>query len=238
MLLEIKGINIFYERERGENLPVLILHGWGCDVNVMRRIFYFLAQRGHDVVSVDLPGFGRSGMPRSDYTIFDYSSLIEELIKTLFRRPVALLGHSFGGRIAIILGSSPLIDRLILVAAAGMKPRRRPSYYIRLARYKLITKVLKKPSCDAGSDDYRALKPEMKRVFVSVVNTHLERQAKMVNVPTLIIWGACDDQTPPYMAKRLNRLIKGSALIMLKGCGHFCFTDDFLSFSLALGEFV
>lgn len=235
MLLNVNGTDIFYEREQGENSPVLLLHGWGCNVNVMRRIFYFLAERGHDVVSIDLPGFGKSITPDPNFTVFSYAELVRSLINKLFSRPVTVLGHSFGGRIALILGNDPCVERLVLVSAAGMKPRRKLSYYLKVLRYK-IAKRRNKLLADYGSDDYKALAPDMRKVFVSVVNTHLEKYAEKVAVPTFLIWGERDDQTPIYMAKRMRRLIKGSKLTVLSGCGHFCFADDFTAFALALEE--
>ncbi len=225
------GISVFYERQEGEKTPVLLLHGWGCDVRTMRRIFYFLACLGHEVVSVDFPGFGKSQEPTADFTVFDYADLTERLIKTLFSRPPVVLGHSFGGRVAIILGSRGIVSELILVSSAGIKPKRKLSYYYKVAKYKFIKKVFKRESKNAGSSDYRRLSSQMKRVFVSVVNTHLESYARQIKVKTTLIWGKNDRQTPLYMAKRLNALIENSALKVMKNCGHFCFLDDFLSFS-------
>lgn len=236
MFLNIDGINVFYEREKGEKTPVLLMHGWGCDVRVMRRIFYFLVTLGHEVVSIDFPGFGKSDPPPENFTVFDYATLTEKLIKQLFDRPIIALGHSFGGRIALILGDSECVEKLILVSSAGIKPRRKPSYFVKVGLYKFCKKVLKKDMKNAGSTDYKALSPIMKKVFVSVVNTDLTENAKKVSVPTLLIWGENDKETPLYMAKKLNKHIRGSRLVTLNGCGHFCFADDFNSFCVALLE--
>lgn len=81
-----------------------------------------------------------------------------------------------------------------------------------------------------GSSDYLALPENMRKTFVSIINTYLEDYAKIMSVKTLIIWGEKDDDTPLYMAKRLNRLIKNSRLEIIQQAGHFSFIDRPLEF--------
>ena len=47
--------------------------------------------------------------------------------------------------------------------------------------------------------------------------------AKNIVAPTLLVWGTEDKDTPIYMAKKLNKLIKDSAIIRFEECGHFCY---------------
>jgi pimeloyl-ACP methyl ester carboxylesterase len=77
----------------------------------------------------------------------------------------------------------------------------------------------------------------MKRVFVSVVNTHLDGEFSQITAPTLLLWGEKDNQTPIYMARRMSKLIKDSRLVTLKGCGHFAFLDDTRAFLCELSRF-
>ena len=148
------------------------------------------------------------------------------------------IGHSFSGTIAIILSAvkRSLVHSCILIDSAGMKPRRSVKYRFNLVKYKFYKKLgLKK--LKKGSVDYERLSPSMKETFKSIVNTYLEDYARKMSVKTLIVWGNQDEETPIYMAKRLNKLIKNSQLKILDG-GHFSFMDCRLEFYAILKEFL
>ena len=66
----------------------------------------------------------------------------------------------------------------------------------------------------------------MRETFVRVVNEHLDKLLPLVSRPTLLVWGERDNDTPLYMAKRMNRKLPDSALIVIKNSGHFSFLDD------------
>ena len=144
---------------------------------------------------------------------------------------LCILGHSFGGRVAILISviQKALVDKLVLVDSAGMKPRRKLSYYFNNIRYR-VRKTVGLSTEKFGSSDYRQLSLNMKRVFTSIVSTHLEEYAAMIKSKTLIVYGKDDKETPLYMAKRLNKLIPNSKLIVFEDCSHFCYLekpDDF-----------
>ena len=77
----------------------------------------------------------------------------------------------------------------------------------------------------------------MKETFKNIVNTHLEAYAKKIKAKTLIVWGLQDNETPIYMARRLNKLIAGSELKILNDGGHFSFLDCKLEFFRIVNEF-
>lgn len=237
MFLEIDGLNVFYERNTGEGTPLLLLHGWGCDAYTMRRIFDCFSSRGRDVTAIDFPGFGRSDTPPPEFTVYDYAAVVKKLTNSLFETKPDVIAHSFGARIAIILASQNSINRLLIADGAGLKPRRGLKYRLKVGAYKLKRKLLKREPKNAGSDDYRALKPEMKRIFVSVVNTHLDGLLPEISCQTLLVWGKRDKDTPLYMAKRILRRVRESGLIVFENAGHFCFLDDPIRFELIALEF-
>lgn len=237
MFVHVLGLNVFYQRKTGKKKPVLILHGWGCSTQTMYCIFNYFANLDHDVVAIDFPGFGNSQTPPASFTIFDYAKVVDGVIRELFSCPPDVIAHSFGGRVALILASENKINRLIITGGAGMKPRRSLKYHLKVALHKLKKKVGLNTKND-GSADYRALTPNMKKVFVSVVNTHLENVLKKIKNPTLLIWGERDKQTPLYMAKRMKRRIKDCEIVTLKGCSHFAFLEDTKTFLLVSKTFL
>ena len=88
-----------------------------------------------------------------------------------------------------------------------------------------------------GSSDYRNLDGVMRETFVKVVNEHLDKLFPLVTRPTLLVWGERDRDTPLYMAKRMNRKIDDSALVVMKDCGHFAFLDDTAAFAAVASAF-
>ena len=89
-----------------------------------------------------------------------------------------------------------------------------------------------------GSADYKALDGVMKETFVKVVNENLYSHFKKIAMPTLILWGEKDKETPLYMAKKLKRIIKNSSLYVIKGTGHFSYLERPDIFVAALKCFV
>ncbi|MFR6640634.1 MAG: alpha/beta fold hydrolase [Christensenellales bacterium] len=56
MVLSVDGYSVGYDRADNGGKPLLILHGWGCDAKVMRRVFFYFADKGRDVIAIDFPG--------------------------------------------------------------------------------------------------------------------------------------------------------------------------------------
>ena len=116
------------------------------------------------------------------------------------------------------------VKGIVLLDSAGAKPRRGIKYFLKVLLYK-IAKALKLRSLPKGSDDYQKLSGPMKKTFVNVVNEDSERDAASIKVPTILIWGSEDKETPLYMCHRLNRLIKESESLVIEGAGHFAYLE-------------
>ncbi len=216
------GVKIHYKLT-GKGEICLFLHGWGQNGDA----FSFVQSKLNKFkwLTIDLPPFGKSEMPKS-WTIFTYANMVISLCEHLNIKSCNVIGHSFGGRIGLIMASltPKLVNKLILLDSAGMKPKRSLKYHFSVLKYKIF-KLLNILQENAGSSDYRALDPECRSTFVSVVNTFLEEYCYQIKAPTLIIFGKQDEVTPLYMAKRLNKLIKNSTLEVVEHAGHFCFED-------------
>jgi pimeloyl-ACP methyl ester carboxylesterase len=95
-------VNLYYE-DTGKGSPLLLIHGFGASTYTWRHIAPELAQT-HRVIAVDLKGFGQSDKPfDSRYSVFDQAELLAELIEAKDLRNLTLVGHSFGGGIALML---------------------------------------------------------------------------------------------------------------------------------------
>jgi pimeloyl-ACP methyl ester carboxylesterase len=95
-------VKLFYQEE-GKGPPLLLIHGFGASTYTWRHVAPELAQT-HRVIAVDLKGFGQSDKPLDErYSVFDQAELLAQLIVDKDLRDLTLVGHSFGGGIALLL---------------------------------------------------------------------------------------------------------------------------------------
>jgi pimeloyl-ACP methyl ester carboxylesterase len=251
--VNVNGLNINYEvlGKDNEN-EVLILHGWGANLASFAPVAIHLSQK-FKVYSIDFPGFGKSDEPDSSYTVTDYAKLVLEFIKKMNIQNPTLIGHSFGGRVIIKLvaelGFTP--KNIIFVDSAGIKPKRSLKYYFKVYSYKLTKKIIylfnskekaekiiKELRKNAGSSDYNAASETMKKVFINVVNEDLKSYLPKIKVPSLLIWGDKDLDTPLKDAKIFEKLIPDSGLVVLEGAGHYSYLDKLGDFLVIISKFL
>ena len=203
------------------------------------------------VFNIDLPGHGKSDEPPAVWGIELSTQLVEKLLDRLgIERPI-LLGHSFGGRIAILLSSRRDVRKVVLVDAAGVKPRRSLKYYFKVYSYKTVKHLLpllfgKKKGGElldryrgrSGSSDYNNATPMMRAILSKCVNEDLKHVMPDIKAPTLLIWGENDTATPLSDAKTMERLIPDAGLASFPGCGHYSFLDNPAGFKAVLKEFL
>jgi len=226
---------------------IVFLHGWGADMNSFLWLKDLFLEEW-SMLFVDFAGFGKTKEPDRPFFVRDYVFELKELIDKFDANEVVLLGHSFGGRVAIKF--SFLFENcykklsLVLVDSAGILPRRSLMYYLKVKKYKRLkakaaqNEKYKTKLDKFGSSDYKKLSPLMKQTFVNVVNEDLSFDAKFIKAKSIIVWGDKDTETKPYMARRLNRLIKNSKLYFLKDAGHFSFLEKKEEFVIILDTFL
>ena len=200
------------------------MHGWGGSADSFRALADRLS-KDYTVTLLDMYGFGATPHPEYPITLADYARGVKTRLSELGVEDAVLIGHSFGGRVAMRLAAEESFVRaLVLIDSAGIPPRRGLKYALRVLSYK-IGKAFGHPPKRAGSADYAALRGAMRKTFVNVVNTSSVPDAKKVLVPTLLFWGSEDKDTPFYMCKRLRRLIQNSEIVLAKGAGHFSYLE-------------
>lgn len=208
------------------------MHGWGCD----KSIFSPFNFDGYTVTAVDFYGFGESLAPMYPIDLDYYIDGVLEIVRFYNMEDVIVIGHSFGGRVAVKLAMSDRVSGLIICDGAGIKPHRGIKYYSRVILAKL-GKLLNKPLY-VGSSDYSKLSGAMKKTFINIVNEDLSPYTKRINKPCLIIWGEKDRETPIYMYKKLCKNIKGSRGVVFEGVGHFAIFEQPKRFLELVREFV
>ncbi len=219
----------------GQGQDIIFLHGWGGSIDSFRGVGEYFSVKFRCTL-VDFYGFGDSPLP-GVMTLEDYADGIEEIIENYAMNEVVLVGHSFGGRVAMLLASrnNNKIKGIVLVDSAGLKPRFSIKKFCKKISYK-FKKLLKMDVSKCGSADYRKLSGDMRETFKNIVNFHLDYCLEDIKCSTLIIWGKRDKDTPPYMARRLQRRIYNSGLVFLKG-GHYSYLDCYGQFLAILNSY-
>ena len=134
-----------YYSEQGKGPPVLLIHGFGASTFTWRHIAPELAKT-HRVIAVDLKGFGQSDKPFDGrYSVYDQAELLAQLIEDKDLRNLTLVGHSFGGGVALLLALEAnqrldgRITRLVLLNSIAY-PQNIPVFF-RLLDVPLVSQI-------------------------------------------------------------------------------------------------
>lgn len=228
MTINIRNININYI-QYGSGSDVVLLHGWGQNIAMMKPIGDRL-QKNYRITILDFPGFGESEEPKTALTVYDYCEILEELLKKLKVKKPVIMGHSFGGRIAIIYASRNEVEKVVLFGSPCIRKEVKPSLKLRmlksLKKIPGINKLEGFAKNHMGSRDYKNASEIMKKILVNVVNEDLSECAKKINVPTLLIWGDRDTEAPVEDAKELEKIIPDAGLIVLPNSTHYAYLEN------------
>ena len=239
MKIKVKNVLVNYI-QYGEGKDILLLHGWGQNIDMMKMIGDNFSDRFR-VTILDFPGFGESDEPSDAWTIKDYSDMLEVFINELNIKKPIIMGHSFGGRVAIRYSCNHVIDKLVLFGSPCIR------HDTKLPLSTRILKSIKKlPGMDKigefaknyiGSRDYKAASPIMRQTLVNVVNEDLSKFARDIEEPTLLIWGDNDTEAPVEDAKELEGIMIDAALIVLPG-SHYAYIENLGQVINILNNFV
>lgn len=248
--IKVNNIDVHYTVE-GEGKPLVLMHGWGCNTTTLASIER-VALESCRVINIDFPGHGKSEEPNSVWGIEEYTQVLERIVEAEHLQNPSLLGHSFGGRVGLLYSSRHHdVDKLILVDAAGIKPRRSMKYYLKVYSFKAYKRLLyllmgknrAEHRLDAyrsktGSSDYANATPVMRAILSKVVNEDLKHVMPDIKASTLLIWGENDTATPLKDAQYMENHISNSGLVSFPGCGHYSFLDNPVQFAAVLRSFL
>ncbi len=201
-------------------VDLIILHGWGSSKSIMKNVFSpFMDSFRH--IYIDLPGFGKSTCPVALKTS-DVSRLVELLMIHLNASKDIVLGHSFGGKVALLL--NPKV--LVLVASAGIKVPKPLTVQLKIATTKVFNFLgLKMFRSLFVAADAKDLSKPMYETFKNVVDEDFSQEFSEYEGKALLCWGEEDSATPLSSAHTIKELIKDSKLQVYKG-DHFFFTKE------------
>lgn len=217
-------------------LPIVILHGWGADSTRFEHIKELLQLEGHQVWVPDLPGFGQEPDPDAVWGLDEYASWMVEEARSRNLDRFVLIGHSFGGSVAIkaAVNFPEKVEKLILVSSAGIRISRlslKMRIWLWLVGWgrlvfdlpvlknyqELIRKILYKL---LGSVDYFKARGVKRESLKKILNQDIRGDLGKIKAPTLIIWAERDKETPLKWARVFHQGIAGSQLKVAKNANH------------------
>jgi len=214
---------------------IYILHGWAVrsgnlNQDMWQPFIDQLEQAGHKVIFLKIPGLSAPLNEVWDLDNF-VSWLSREIQEKSKNQKIILLGHSFGGQIAIryTANNPQSVEKLILLDSAGIRDMAPKAIIKRTAFLALakIGKVLFKAEFLrnliyklAREGDYKNAPPLLRRTMSKILDDQVLDDLPNITVPTKIIWGECDQTTPVKHAYKMHGLIKNSSLSFIKDGRH------------------
>jgi pimeloyl-ACP methyl ester carboxylesterase len=223
---------------RGENF--LILHGWNGSSDSWRKIIEILETKFR-VISPDFPGFGKTETPKIPWSLNDFVEWLKEFTEELNLKEFFLLGHSFGGRVAIRFSIfyPEKVKKLILISSAGIRQEWGWKEKVIFQISKIGNAIFSKNHFLRFKDgtrnlfyriarvkDYSKAKGVMKETMKKIVEEDLLPELPKIQKETLIIWGEKDKIIPLKYAFLFKEKIKNSKLEILPKIGHSPHLED------------
>ena len=204
---------------------IVWLHGWGLDHRSLLPMSKYFSD--YENILVDFKGFGCSKAPDFAYGVPEYTEDVRMMLQSFDKSmSTYIVGHSFGGRVAIELAANypDTVSGLILLASAGLRRKRSLFFKVKALIIKYAARLF--PGMKLGSPDYLRAVGVMRKVFVKVINHDQQETASRIKCPSLIIYGDKDTETPPEFGLRFSRIIPNNRLFILKNLGHLTVLTD------------
>lgn len=241
MEIKIKDVIVHYTQYgNNQGKDVLLLHGWGQNIEMMKPIGDHLKKK-FKITILDLPGFGESKEPIFPWTLNDYSEMLELFVESLKIKKPIVIGHSFGGRLAINYSSNNRIEKLVLFGSPIRPEKSTTSLKVKtlksLKKLPGMNNIAEKMKKYIGSRDYKDASTIMRQVLVNTVNKDLTENAKKIEEPTLLVWGNDDEEASINDAHILEQVMPDAGLVILPGT-HYAYLENLNQVIKILNEFL
>ncbi len=247
-------------KTRGHGPPVVFLPGYPLDHRIWNEQFTALSE-DHEAVLIDLPGFGADWRSPAPETLAGYAEAVADTLLSGHQHPATIVGHSFGGYIALkmYLDHSELFDRLVLVSTRSTPdtPEQRAKRLAtaqglegpqaKLDGEAIVRGLVAEASWEGNSSAVRvareivgSVKPESARGALRAMASRpdLTPVLRDVKVPTLILWGAEDRLIPPAETQAMVSIVPQATGVAIPGAGHLTMLEAPERFNAAVRTFL
>lgn len=247
------------ESNKQNKPPIIILHGWGLRGDVYAPLVSLLKEANFNVYNPDLPGFGKEPLENlekitdkkdKNYNLDDYVLFLDNFIKQNKITTPIIIGHSFGGRVAVkyVFRNPEKVKKLVL---SGVPIIRHKTLKIRIGFLSAILfgrtfKILPNSIQDffrkilyksMGEWDYYKA-GSLKQVFKNIIGEDLMQYAKEIKIPVLLIWGKDDKVVPVQDIEKIKQIMPGAKSFVIIGIGHKAPYMTYKEFFSALKSFI
>lgn len=206
---------------------IFILHGWAFDTLKWEPFLKELRSNKVNPIMLKIPGL--TDKIDRVWNVDDYVEWLKNKLKN--EKDIILLGHSNGGKIALTFGLKypKKVEKIILIDSSGIYHN---ELLLRIKRFifKLLAKIGKKITKSdklrnllykfARENDYNESNEIMKSTMQNLINVDLTPKLSQIIIPTVIIWGKDDSQTPVQDAYVFKNQIPNSELFLIDGARH------------------
>lgn len=243
--LEIEDINVNYTflGDKNAENKLLVVHGWNEHGSVSWGNFLEQFTNAKDtlVIALDLPGFGKTTMPRAIWGVEEYANFLFLFIQKINDQHKLgdvswnVLGHSFGGAVAlnVAVNYPETINNLILVSPAITREYKTSIQNLLLKATKFSKKLLRSKVLTPlfypvknlwykllKNQDYSKANGIKRLIMQKVIRQDQQNKLELIKCPTLIVWGDKDKFTPIHEANVVHDTIVGSKLVILPNINH------------------
>lgn len=245
---QYQNIRVAY-LDHGSGRPIIFLHGQASDLLNFEPV-YPLFEKDYRIIAIDYPGFGKSEKPLIDFSEEFYVRLLDKLYDITGIEKATLIGHSYGGYVAMVYGSShpERVSSMVLISPAGIqeypnivKRTMRNSFTVdaivstpvekSLSNYEVST-FNKTPEVEQyalrraallknGGEEFRGYAHAMVQAMELMLETDIRDRIGKADIPTLLVWGRNDPLVPYKISKITQEYIPHSQLATIENCGHF-----------------
>ncbi|OMC33125.1 hypothetical protein A5742_14610 [Mycolicibacterium fortuitum] len=248
----------------GRGPAVVLIAGFGLDGSIWGDTATRLIQSGYRVILLDQRGHGRSDKPVDGYDLPQLSSDVRCVLDGLGVTRATLVGHSFGGQVAMhaAVTMPDRVDRLVLVGSNGVRGSRSAVF-----PFGLLADSLMPAMCGAEMDHRVAARrngivlafstppPEdlartmvatslqlpqwaALAIFETMFTADLTAELDTLNQPVLQVLGIEDRVHSVKGARWVAERLKDAELVEVPGCGHFPMLEHPAAFADALLAFL
>jgi len=217
-----------------KKIPILILHGWQVPVARYFSLKELFQKAGFQVLVPQLPGFAFKETIKKAYQLDDYLDFVVDFLKKKKIDNIFLIGHSFGGRIAIKFAilHPEKIRALILTGVPAIREKKfkRQMFFVAakigkiffaIPPFSFLQPVTRKLLYFLSDEwDYYQTKGKMRETFQKIINENLESLLTKIKAPTLLIWGEKDRIVPLSVAQEMVKRISGAKLTIIANASH------------------
>ena len=196
MKFNYKNSNVNYEYyDNNSKISLVFLHGWGQNIQMMIPLAKPFIKK-YNCMIIDLPGFGDSEEPQEVYTIYDYAEMVNKLLTSKKIKNPIIIGHSFGGKIALVYATKYKTNKIVLLASPYKKKIEKDNFKLKILRFCKKVPLLNRLEGIAkkyiGSTDYK---------------------------------NASDAAVSLEDGKQLEKLIPNAGLVIYDGCTHYAYLE-------------